>query len=222
MSNHDNKIKAAQRLFDAIGEIDDSIIKDAENTCFSCSRTLHNTRFTRVVTTAAVILVLCVGMVGGFIVGNLRGPQDGMTNSSDEDVNVITQTDNLKNVLLDACETDAAEIITLDAIDFFDGEVSVIWKYDGENDYYKLVLGKTKNDAAIRNKVSGVNKQIDEETAISLGVSVWVSYGNGEVVSPYLKTSNGNVGYAELFDYSPEIVPNDDFVQFVKNTISNS
>ncbi len=223
MSNEEKKINAAQRLFDAIGEIDDSIVKEAENVYYRPKRSLPNIRFTRLAATAAVVLALCTGIIGGFIIGGNRPDiKEDMSNSSDGDIATDLAKNNLlKDVLFNAVENHAAEVISLDAIDFFDGEISIIWKYEGQSEYYRLEFNQNTKDSVIKNKLSASTKQIDEQTADSLGLSVWISYGDGEVVSPYLKSSNGNVGYAELFDYSPEVVPNDDFAELVKSVISN-
>ena len=52
-------------------------------------------------------------------------------------------------------------------------------------------------------------------------VSVWINYGDGRVVTPYLKDTEGNVGYGTLFDYEPEIVPTKDMSKFVNSLVSS-
>jgi hypothetical protein len=34
---------------------------------------------------------------------------------------------------------------------------------------------------------------------------IWLSFGDGVVVSPYLKNTAGNAGHGEVFDYDPEL-----------------
>ena len=215
--SRDGKIRAAERLFDAFGEIDDSIIKEAENVNFERKRTFADARFNRLAATAA-LLVLCVGIGGGLLLGRgYIGLEDNMLSADDGEVNESLSYLSFDAVLLEAVETSAAEIVAPDTIDFFDGETSIIWSYDN-NDYYKVILRNISSDK-MKSEVTTYKQQIDEITASTLDCKVWISYGNGEVVSPYLKSSSGNIGYAELFDYSAEVLPSEIFTRFVRNEI---
>ena len=66
--SRDGKIHAAERLFDAFGEIDDAIIKEAESVNFERKRIFTSNRFNRLAVTAA-LLVLCIGVGSGLIIG---------------------------------------------------------------------------------------------------------------------------------------------------------
>jgi hypothetical protein len=59
------------------------------------------------------------------------------------------------------------------------------------------------------------------ENATEEETKVWVSMGDGRVISPYLAISEGNVGYGCLFDYESEVEPTDVFVQTVMDLISD-
>ena len=53
-------------------------------------------------------------------------------------------------------------------------------------------------------------KRLDDSTVLPQ-CRVWIVYGDGSVVSPYLQISNGNDGAGEMFDYNAEVIPNADF-----------
>ena len=48
---------------------------------------------------------------------------------------------------------------------------------------------------------------------------VWLVCGDGSVFTPYLKSSNGNVGYMTLFDYDAELYPSKEFISCVSQIL---
>ena len=42
---------------------------------------------------------------------------------------------------------------------------------------------------------------------------VWIAFGDGVVISPYLKANPGNTGHGELFDYDPELELSEDLIR---------
>ena len=48
---------------------------------------------------------------------------------------------------------------------------------------------------------------------------VWIALGDGRIISPCLKESNGNVAFGTLFDYDPEVEPSADFVTALYDTL---
>ena len=210
---------AAERLFEAFGEIDDTIIKEAEAPYVIKSNGIRFTKFASVSATVAVILV-CMASV--LVIGNRDKSNNDMTNAPDgiEDLGQ-SSIKTLENVLHEAVETDAVRLNSVNDIDYFDGEISLIWNFEGEDDYYSLKFSKNVAQATIKNNLSTSTKQIDATSLSVVGCNVWISYGDGTVISPYLKESCGNVGYAELFDYSPEVEPSEKFTELVQREILN-
>ena len=88
-------------------------------------------------------------------------------------------------------------------IDLFDG-AKIIWQKEGGGEYRVLVVDK--DDVSTLKSLTAPS-----ETAVDAEVReisrLWISFGDGTVVTPYLKKSPGNVGYGELFDYEPEVYP---------------
>ena len=52
----------------------------------------------------------------------------------------------------------------------------------------------------------------------TVAVSVWVLDGKGNVSTPYLKTSRGNIG-CEIFDYEAEIIPDERLVDCISDIL---
>lgn len=226
MRNNDveRKMRSAEKLFDAIGMIDDRFIAEAMDTAEYCSKAPQKKKvpFLRRYATSLTALLLVVVMAGGFVVANLSGVLDfdGLDENLKDDIGEVGQSHKSLDFVLTAT-TPSTALITLEEIDFFDGEVSLIWNCGDEDGYHKLTFRESNAETLVKNCMSSSVKQISAETADENVCKVWISYGNGEVVSPYLKESEGNVGYAELFEYSPEVIPSDSFCDLVSDAIGN-
>ena len=97
-------------------------------------------------------------------------------------------------------------------IDFFNGAY-LIWQ--SKSGGYCL---KKLPDYSLRRLTSNIGGMaVGDDEEITLGTKVWISCGDGTVISPYLKASAGNIGYGELFNYEPEIIPSKSFNSCVSN-----
>ncbi len=219
-ADRERKMRSAERLFDAIGMIDDRIIADAAE-CHSKTPNRKEVPFLRRYAVSLTALLLAVLMVGSFVIANLSNlaNSDSLNENLKDNVGVIDETRKSLDFVLSAATPNTATL-SLDEIDFFDGEVSLIWNYGGEDVYHKLTFEAKNAESEIKNCMSKSVEQIPAEKEDLTLCRVWVSYGNGEVVSPYLKESAGNVGYAELFEYSPEVIPSDSFCDLVTDTLN--
>ena len=222
MSNFDDfgQMRSAERLFDAIGMIDDKMIADASE-AYTKAPVRKSVNFFKRYAVSLTAALLVVTLIGGFVVSNVSdnvANDDFIGNSEDAAENELVNYNTLDVIL--SSSTSNTTMLSLDEIDFFDGEVSLIWNVAGEDEYHKLTFEATNAETAIKNCMSNSVQQIPSENADSNICMVWVSYGNGEVVSPYLKESAGNVGYATLFDYSPEVVPSNSFCDLVNDALT--
>ena len=213
----DRKRDSAELLFDAIGMIDDSIIEEAERVREPKS-TPSFAGARRVLALAATVALLSVGVIGAFLIADNADTaptydNDGMSESKDDG-----EYDFYLH-LLTASGTGGAKRLAENEIDLFDGSLSLIWCYGEDDSYYKLSLDSTTSEKQIRNKLSKSNVIMNAERAREISYRVWISFGNGEVVSPYLKESKGNVGYGELFEYNPEVEPDSSFTSLVSDAI---
>ena len=106
--------------------------------------------------------------------------------------------------MLDSVLGASYESLSFDSTpDLFDGEPRLIWE-TADGQLYGVTLSAAELDHLDRE--SGRGDKIGD-LSLEAEVKVWISYGNGLVISPYLEDTPGNVGYGELFDYLPEIIP---------------
>ena len=195
------KEEKALRLYESIGDIDHGMATAALN--YKSSRSVSPLKL-------AFIIAACFALTVMFVIGGAK-IADGFLD--------LNETPGMADGVykLDSMLGEEADQVLIKAesdIDFFSGEVELIWS-DGEN-YYVKPLGKKNEVNPVLNEI-GKGEEIDVDQ--SFEYKVWISYGDGRVVSPYLKDTDGNVGYASLFDYSPEIVPSEDFVDSVNELL---
>ena len=195
------KEEKALRLYESIGDIDHGMATAALN--YKSSRSVSPLKL-------AFIIAACFALTVMFVIGGAK-IADGLLD--------LNETPGMADGVykLDSMLGEEADQVLIKAesdIDFFSGEVELIWS-DGEN-YYIKPLGKKNEVNSLLNAI-GKGEEVDGDKDFEY--KVWISYGDGRVVSPYLKDTDGNVGYASLFDYSPEIVPSEDFVDSVNELL---
>ena len=104
------------------------------------------------------------------------------------------------NLTVTLAKVDYDSVITLsstDEVDLFDNQPKVIWKYTDSELCY--VVNISESDLKCLSDYSPIQSAPEEICRI------WLTAGDGLVTSPCLKQSAGNIGYGEIFDYSPEV-----------------
>ena len=216
-----NKKIKAELLFDAIGDIDDRLIQEAQAPFV---KTAPSKRYNlKAIIALAATLSIVIGMLGAFAVSKFIGNliESTLNDKADEGESSQIFESSLSQTLLDASDMPSVSKCDADEIDFFDGNTSIIWKASEQNEYCVFTLTSASDVTRLKNELSKVKEDISPENTENTLCEVWVTFGNGTVVSPYLKNSAGNVGYAELFEYSPEVEPDAAFAEFVNDLISN-
>ena len=204
-------MKKAEYLFDEIGLIDDRLIAEAMSEQKVGRGALSIRRLTVAAVAAAMVFTASVGLTLSALIRN-SDKNDGVPSqdSATDGVSLVAS-------LAKAEVCGATVYAEAESIDLFDGSVKIIWE-NAEHYYALEVSGASeiqKLERALRTTYSKAEKVGTDE-----GVRVWISYGDGSVISPYLSESAGNVGYGVVFDYSPEIVPADDLARLVDDLIT--
>ena len=216
-----DKKRNASLLFDAIGDIDDRLIQEAQAPFV---KTAPSKRYNlKAIIALAATLSIVIGMLGAFAVSKFIGNliESTLNDKADEGESSQIFESSLSQTLLDASDMPSVSKCEADEIDFFDGNTSIIWKASEQNEYCVFTLTSASDVTRLKNELSKVKEDISPENTENTLCEVWVTFGNGTVVSPYLKNSAGNVGYAELFEYSPEVEPDAAFAEFVNDLISD-
>lgn len=199
------KKNKAEYLLREIGEIDDSLVHEAQ-----FYRPERSSRPRLLLIAAAFVLVFAL-VIGTPLISKLVSPKA----EGEEDVN-------LQVYALDALisESDTAKytfVSTSSDLPYFDGGAHVVWQTEDTDGYYV-------SDTLSKRELSELSASIGKgesvgDTSPEFECKVWILYGDGRVVTPYLKASSGNVS-GEVFDYEAEIIPTDSFVSCISDILS--
>ena len=209
------KLRSAEAIFDAIGMIDDRIIADAQAP-YRAPRAKSKTFFKLLIAVSSVLIVLSLVLstvlaasfatiLPIFIFQDKESPSENSTT--------------FEQILYDANENPSVEKLKAEDIDFFDGNAKLIWRTENETEYNVITIYSKTQVNQIKSALNETSNKISPQNADSIEYQVWIAYENGTVVSPYLESSAGNVGYAQLFEYSPEVEPNEDLVKVVEKIV---
>ena len=201
-----NKRPAAEQLFDAFGELDDTLLSAALNYRKPKAKILRSRPVISTLGAVAAVLVLAI----------LVFPNSLKANDSDmvRDESDVVRYSNL-SVALSGVDynSNVVSLSSTDEVDLFDGQAKVIWKYTDSEVCYALNITETDLNW-LQNYGSNPITVHDESCQI------WLTAGDGLVTSPCLKKSAGNVGYGEIFNYSPEVDVSPTFANYLTKLIT--
>lgn len=195
-----NVHSSAERLFDSIGGIDDRYIAEAQAYRPCVGRRARGRRIFVIAAAALLSLALIIGALPLAISIILSG------NSSEP------ATEN-PVYLSDLLARHAHSMTPLDsAPDLSDGTARLIWSCDGE--LYAVNIGKKQLSHLAASLAADTGSSPSQSTT-----HVWLSLGDGRVMTPELRLSAGNISYGTLFDYNAEISPSRDVVDSIRKIL---
>ena len=103
--------------------------------------------------------------------------------------------------------------------DLFSGVAALYWQSPDTGELYSLPLGDAEEYLMNTGYGSAYSLNASAPTFARL-TRVWVCDGHGTVVTPYLYGRPGNIGYGELFEYDPELIPPSSYVYTVKRLLT--
>lgn len=201
-----DKMKKAEYLLDELGDIDDALLIEA----ISYRPVRRAPRFALIAACIALSLLLVFSSV---IVLQTVMPDFG--NTQNNAPNAAPSPLTLDEVMMSAKVGHHTKLSSESEIPYRDGKSYIVWQYVGESEYYVSSLTATQLTAIEKNLGSG--EEVGQ-TSPELECMVWIVTGNGEVISPYLKDTYGNVGIS-VFDYCAEIYPTQDFINYISAII---
>ena len=102
----------------------------------------------------------------------------------------------------------------------YNGKLSVIVT-ESDGDSYAIVFEGEDNVKNMKAVLSGtVSKNIDKNTVTSY--KVWVSFGDGSAVTPYLEYNDSNKFTGSLSEYTPTVYPSNEFIAFFEMLLKNN
>ena len=228
--------KDSELLLEAIGEIDDRFIFEAE----SYERKKSSLPLRKLIIAAvalSLVFTFTLSLGIGLMLGSNRdkvdndsagvpnedydGAGDGFNNAGANDENIKPQPITTLEDTLESVRYSSEELKSPFERDMlFDGSTKLIWKYSDEESYRVCTISSASDTKSIRRALEH-KKDFSEvsEPAVDSIDGFWICFGDGLVYTPYLKSSDGNVGYGELFDYEQELEPSKSFATFIREII---
>ena len=224
-------------LYEAIGEIDPHVATAALK--YKHKTNIKSIRL--VIVLAACICILAATLIVGMnlALGGAKGEDPGDKNLAEDAENALTEEaedvtlsadgtqpewgvpdikKDLENLLNESkavmTAIDDSEVDTV----LYNGRLSLMLS-DGAKLYFKA-FENVENAEALKDSLSVSGELLGG--AETLKYKVWISFGDGRVVTPYLEYSEENIFYGILFDYSPKVLPSDEFVTELINLFENN
>ncbi|MBE6554374.1 MAG: hypothetical protein E7666_08550 [Ruminococcaceae bacterium] len=205
-----NKKERALRLFQAIGELDDRLLQSAM-LYRSPKPTPMLLRLLPLAATLAfcTVLILTVLILPSMLKGLLPPPND----SGKID-------DPLSDTMYDLRDSGQMQPLAnhKEALPFSDGSAYLVCQYTEDGGFY-VSDPLSERDIEHLTASLGMGERVSPD-ADPIECRVWILLGNGDVLSPYLALSDGNVGKATLFDYEAELIPTEDFAKTVSGILN--
>ena len=211
MKNTD-RLKKAEYLFSEMGGIDERMLQEAMT---YRNRASIAPKLILIAACLALVSALCLGSV---VVASraIKGilplidrVQSELPDASRPSGDATGTPGTLDEMLVLSRDTARYTTVDMESLDFYDGAARIIWQYGDED---KVCVSRALTAYELSNLRREVQKgESVGESSPALTCRVWISLGDGTVVSPYLKLTDGNVGVAELFDYDAELIPTEAF-----------
>lgn len=185
-----------RRLYDEIGGVSERYLQQAAS-----YRARRKSPAWRIALIAAVLtlvgaLLLCTiaaSVTIGVLVGILRESEEPTPPAPMEQMEQVMQEAQQKRSPRSADE--------VEAVLFY--QPMLIWSEQGSDAYYTVRLTDAECEELVNLMQS--SRRPHTEQSKEPKYRIWLSFGDGVVVSPYLKNTAGNAGHGEVFDYDPEL-----------------
>lgn len=226
--NSDFQDRKGEILFNAIGEIDDRFIYEAENPSAVSNKNAFFFKRIAVVCSVTVVIasLLLTVFVGTMLANEKNEASDGQNGilSGDSLPSHSDKSTSLGISLLNVKKKTQSLSAPLRREMLFDGKTRLIWKYRGEDAYRVCSVDSTADIGKIRAELAEKRGFTPAtESSVAEGIDgMWICFGDGLVYTPYLLSSNGNIGFGDVFDYEPELEPSDEFTALIMSVIQNS
>ena len=108
-------------------------------------------------------------------------------------------------------------IISAEEVTYF-GSTYLILQYEGDETLYRS-RDLTAREVERINSLLGKGESVGASSP-ELLCRVWLVCEDGTVLSPYLKNTDGNKGFAVLFDYEAEILPSSSLISCISDILN--
>ncbi len=197
-----------RRLYEEIGYVDERYLQEAAS-----YRARKKSPAWRAVLIAAAVLLsftLLLGTVAASVTIGVIGALINSGNQAPEEP--LAPIDQMEQAM--AQEKHVA--LSADQLEFFDSP-TLIWSELGSDEYYSVTLSTYECKELVY--LMQTNRREYTAQSDAPKYQIWLSFGDGVVVSPYLKNTAGNAGHGEVFDYDPELEMSDELAEQIARYI---
>ena len=200
-----------RRLYDEIGGVSERYLQEA-----SAYRARRKSPAWRIALIAAALV-----LVGTLLLGTLAmsfgaillglGSQEQPQPPENHEQPAVYSIAKMESVLEN--KQSVLSPVKAENVPLFTGSAQLIWT-DGESgEYYRVTLSEQEL-AGLLYLMQERQVDLDEDSEMP-SYKIWISVGDGMVITPYLKADPGNAGHGELFDYDPELELSGDLIKLI-------
>lgn len=204
-----------RRLYEEIGGVDERYLQQAAG-----YRVRKKTPAWRVVLIAAALMLTASLLLGtlamSFGIGLLGLLFDSLGQPNDHpQPPVLSAMAEMERTMTE--EQQSIHPSTAQDLELFDDRPTLIWSDGDSGQYYSVVLSNHELEQMLY-LMQKVRPEYTHESE-QPEVQIWISFGDGLVISPYLKNTAGNVGHGEVFDYDPELELSDELAEYIADCV---
>lgn len=204
----------AIRLLDAIGGINDDFLDEALN--YRTSRPPVRPPLRNWVAVAAMAAILLFAVTGPLARVLERDPTNAPSQPPPQEgaERPSSSAPTLSALLKECAESPSFTKSAADEINFFDGNVRLTVENRSSGELFVSRPLTAAEQSTLEREFRANGKQVSANASPE-EYRVWITLGNGSVVTPCLNPTVGNVGSGVLFSYESERVPTEIFLDLL-------
>lgn len=193
-----------RRLYEEIGGVDERYLQEA-----GAYRARKKSPAWRTLLIAAALLLSFTVLLGTVAAGVTIGVIGALIDREEQpDQETLTPVEQMELAMAQS----ALQPLSADELALF-GAPTLIWSEQGSDEYYSVTLTKSQCEQLVYLMQSSRREYTAQSEQPTY--QIWLSFGDGVVVSPYLKNTAGNAGHGAVFDYDPELEMSDDLAEYI-------
>ena len=193
-----------RRLYEEIGYVDERFLQEA-----AAYRARKKSPAWRALLIAAALLLSFTVLLGTVAAGVTIGVIGALIDREEQpDQETLTPVEQMELAMAQS----ALQPLSADELALF-GAPTLIWSEQGSDEYYSVTLSKSQCEQLVYLMQSSRREYTAQSEQPTY--QIWLSFGDGVVVSPYLKNTAGNAGHGTVFDYDPELEMSDDLAKYI-------